>query len=58
LARPYLEKTLHKKGLVKWVQMQTLNSSPNTTKKKKKKYRGQEVLEVRNLLASTSFSVV
>jgi hypothetical protein len=40
LARPYLEKTLHKKGLVKWVQMQTLNSSPNTTKKKKKKVQG------------------
>jgi hypothetical protein len=40
LARPYLEKTLHKKGLVKWVQMQTLNSSPNTTKKKKKKSTG------------------
>jgi hypothetical protein len=34
--RPYLKKkkkTHHKKGLVGWLKMQTLNSNPSTTKK-------------------------
>jgi hypothetical protein len=33
--RLYLEKALHKEGLVEWVNMQALNSSPSTAKKKK-----------------------
>jgi hypothetical protein len=32
--RPYLEKTLHKKGLVKWLKVKVLSSSPSTAKKK------------------------
>jgi hypothetical protein len=28
---------LHKKGLVEWLKMKALNSSPSTGKKKKKK---------------------
>jgi hypothetical protein len=35
--RPYLEKKKnHKKGLVKWLKVQALSSSPSTAKKKKK----------------------
>jgi hypothetical protein len=33
--RPHLEKTLHKKGLVEWLKIQALCSSPSTSKKKK-----------------------
>jgi hypothetical protein len=40
--RPYLEKTLHKKGLVK---EKALSSSPSTTKKKKKKGKLASALE-------------
>jgi hypothetical protein len=33
--RPYLEKPYHKKiGLVEWLKVKALRSSPNTTKKK------------------------
>jgi ribosomal protein S21 len=35
--RPYLKKTHHKKGLVEWLKVQTLSSSPSTAKKKKNK---------------------
>jgi hypothetical protein len=30
--RPYLEKTLHKKGLVEWLKVKALSSNPSTTK--------------------------
>jgi hypothetical protein len=33
---PYLEKTHHKKGLVEWLMVQALSSSPSTAKKKKR----------------------
>jgi hypothetical protein len=29
--RPYLDKTLHKKGLVEWLKIKVLSSNPNTT---------------------------
>jgi hypothetical protein len=35
--RPYLEETLHKKGLVHWLKMKAPSSNPSTAKKKKKK---------------------
>jgi hypothetical protein len=34
--RSYLKKTLHKKGLVDWLNVSALSSSPSTAKKKKK----------------------
>jgi hypothetical protein len=34
--RPYLKKLFTKIGLVEWLKMKALSSSPNTTKKKKK----------------------
>jgi hypothetical protein len=33
--RPYLEKPLTKIGLVEWLKVKALSSSPSTTKKKK-----------------------
>jgi hypothetical protein len=33
--RPYLEKPFTKIGLVEWVKVKTLSSSPSTEKKKK-----------------------
>jgi hypothetical protein len=36
-AKPYLKKTLHKKGLVEWLKVYALSSSPSTAKKKKKR---------------------
>jgi hypothetical protein len=38
-ARPYLNKTHHKKGLVEWLKVKALSSNPSTTKKKKKSQR-------------------
>jgi hypothetical protein len=35
--RPYLEKPFTKIGLVEWLKMKALSSSPSTSKKKKKK---------------------
>jgi hypothetical protein len=35
--RPYLEKALRKTGLVRWLKVKALRSSPSTAKKKKKK---------------------
>jgi hypothetical protein len=35
--RPYVDKTLHNKGLVEWIKMYGLSSNPSTTKKGKKK---------------------
>jgi hypothetical protein len=35
--RTHLKKTLHKKGLVEWLKVKALSSSPSTTKKRKKK---------------------
>jgi hypothetical protein len=32
--RPYLEKTHHKKGLVEWLKVKALSSSPSTENKK------------------------
>jgi hypothetical protein len=32
--RPYLEKNLHKKGMVEWLKVKALSSSPSTGKKK------------------------
>jgi hypothetical protein len=32
--RPYLEKPLHKQGLVEWLKLWALSLSPSTTKKK------------------------
>jgi hypothetical protein len=37
--RPYLDKTLHKKGLVEWLRVKALSSSPSNGKKKRKKER-------------------
>jgi hypothetical protein len=34
--RPYLEKPFTKIGLVEWVKVKTLSSSPSTEKKKNK----------------------
>jgi hypothetical protein len=45
--RPHLEKTLHKKGLVEWLKIQALCSSPSTAKKKKKFWKW-EVTKVFN----------
>jgi hypothetical protein len=41
VGRPYLEKpfTKKKRGLVEWLEVKALSSSPSTTKKKKKKER-------------------
>jgi hypothetical protein len=36
-ARPYLEKPFTKIGLVEWLKMKALSSSPSTAKKKEKK---------------------
>jgi hypothetical protein len=36
-ARPYLDKTFTKIGLVEWLKVKVLSSSPSTAKKKKKK---------------------
>jgi hypothetical protein len=35
--RPYLEKPFTKIGLVEWLKVKVLSSSPSTVKKKKKK---------------------
>jgi hypothetical protein len=35
--RPYLKKPFTKMGLVEWLKVQALSSSPSTAKKKKKK---------------------
>jgi hypothetical protein len=35
--RPYLEKPFPKIGLVEWLKVKDLSSSPSTTKKKKTK---------------------
>jgi ribosomal protein S21 len=35
--RPYLEKPFTKEGLVEWLKVKALSSSPSTEKKKKKK---------------------
>jgi hypothetical protein len=40
--RPYLEKTHYKKGLVEWLKVKALSSSPRTTKKKKKGLNGEK----------------
>jgi hypothetical protein len=37
--RPYLKNIYQKKGLVEWLKVKALNSSPSTKKKKKKKAR-------------------
>jgi hypothetical protein len=34
--RPYLEKSFTKTGLVEWLKVKALKSSPSTEKKKKK----------------------
>jgi hypothetical protein len=36
--RPYLEKTLYKKGLVEWLKVEALSSSPSTAGKKTKNW--------------------
>jgi hypothetical protein len=36
--RPYLKKTHHKKGLVEWLKVEVLSSSPSTRGEKKKSY--------------------
>jgi hypothetical protein len=36
-SRPYLKKPFTKIGLVEWLKMKTLRSSPNTKKKENKK---------------------
>jgi hypothetical protein len=37
--RPYLEKPITKIGLVEWLKVKALSSSPSTARKKKKKKR-------------------
>jgi hypothetical protein len=37
--RPYLEKTHHRKGLVEWLKVKALSSSPGTAKQKPKQKR-------------------
>jgi hypothetical protein len=39
LQDPILKKPITRKGLVEWLKVQTLSSSPNTAKKKKKKIK-------------------
>jgi hypothetical protein len=39
--RPYLEKPFTKIGLVQWLKVKALSSSPSTAKKKKKKKRAE-----------------
>jgi hypothetical protein len=34
--RPYLEKSLHKEGLVEWLKVKALSSNPSTAKKKRR----------------------
>jgi hypothetical protein len=36
IVRPYLENTHYNKGLVEWLKVKVLSSSPTTGKKKKK----------------------
>jgi ribosomal protein S21 len=43
LERPYLKKTLHKKGLVEWLKLKSLSSNPSTEKKEKKKQTNKPV---------------
>jgi hypothetical protein len=38
-AKPYLEKPFTKIGLVEWLKVKVLSSSPSTAKKKKENYR-------------------
>jgi hypothetical protein len=40
--RPYLEKPLTKVGLLEWLKVKALSSSPSTAKKKKKKKEIEE----------------
>jgi hypothetical protein len=46
-ARPYLEKPFAKIGLVEWLKVKTLSSSPNTAKKKKKKSPSKQCNSIR-----------
>jgi hypothetical protein len=49
--RPYLEKKNHKKGLVEWLKVQALNSSPSTAEKtERKEGRKEERKEERKKL--------
>jgi ribosomal protein S21 len=54
--KPHLKKIHHKKGLVEWLKMKALSSSPCTKKKKKKRksYKtvnknGKNSCNIRNL---------
>jgi hypothetical protein len=35
--RPYLNKTLHQKGLVEWLKVKVLSPNPSTARKKREK---------------------
>jgi hypothetical protein len=60
--RPYLEKTLSTKGMVEWLKVKDLRSTPITQKKKKKKSLQQaysmwniELLFCKNVLINFAF---
>jgi hypothetical protein len=40
--RSYPEKALHKKGLMEWLRVKALSSSPSTTKQKTKNKKTKE----------------
>jgi hypothetical protein len=42
--RPYFEKPFTKKGLVGWLKVKALSSSPSATKEKKKKKKKPQFL--------------
>jgi hypothetical protein len=44
--RPYLEKSFTKIGLVEWLKVKALSSSPSTTKKKNPNNKNQMVVTV------------
>jgi hypothetical protein len=59
-ARPYLEKPFTKKvGLVEWLKMKALSSSPSTAKQKKKPPSGIEEYntEMKNSLEHSRFEL-
>jgi hypothetical protein len=47
---PISKKILHRKGLVEWLKVQALNSSPSTGKKKKEKKKKERKEDADNLL--------
>jgi hypothetical protein len=55
--RPYLENTLHKEGLVEWLKVKALNSSPSTAKQSKTKQQKNKIpfFQMKFLLSACHF---